>query len=111
VQAERARRYAERRTAPWLRRLGVEVPARQRTYHDEERHWRRPEQRRRIEAVILAPDSRCCEILGRDAVTAALERWFDRRLGPVQEIGALYVFEVYHRDLPSFLASRREAPA
>ena len=109
IQVERARRLATRKAAPWLARIGVEAKPRVRSYFDEETHWRQPDARRRIEGVILAPGSVPCEILGRDAVTTAVEDWFDRGIGPVQVIAALYVFEVYHRDLPSFLEARKKA--
>ncbi len=106
VQAERARRWSARKAHPWLSRIGVDLPPRIRAYFDEETHWRKPDARRRIEGVILAPDSLCCDILGREAVTAAVEGWLDRGIGPVQVLAALYVYEVYHRDLPSFLSAR-----
>ena len=105
VQAERARRLLARKSAPWLRRLGATPSPRIRAYFDEEGHWRQPSARRRIEGMILAPDSLCCEILGREAVTTAIHGWMDRGVGPVQVLAALFVYETYHRDLPSYLTA------
>lgn len=106
VQAERARRLVSRKAQPWLSRIGVDLAPRVRSYFDEETHWRQPETRRRIEGVILAPDSLCCEILGREAVTTAVKVWLDQGVGPVQVLAALYVYEIYHRDLPTHLSAR-----
>ena len=66
-----------------------------------------PEARARIEGTILRQDSLCCDILGREAVTTVVKDWFDRLAAPTQVIGALYVYEMYHRKLPDLLQDVR----
>lgn len=89
--------------------LGVPVAVRRRSYHPDEVHWRRPEARARIEDAILQTGSLSCEVFGRQAVTAVVRGWFDRLQGPTQVIGALYVFESYHRDLGATLHAAQRA--
>ena len=107
VQIERARRFACRQIQPCLARLGLRVRPRIRYYHADEVFWRAPEARVRIEGKILRPGSLVCEILGREAVTKVVSDWFDRLAAPTQVIGALYVYEAYHRDLSSHLRLAR----
>jgi len=107
---ERARRVAWRAMQPWIAHLGVPARPRIRSYHDDARFWRTPNARARIEGTILRQDSLSCDILGREAVTMVVKDWFDRLAAPTQVIGALYVYEVYHRDLAAQLRAvhRRE---
>lgn len=48
------------------------------------------------------------ELLGRDELRSFLRRWFDAGDGPTQVVAALYVYEYYHRDLPSHLRAARQ---
>ena len=104
---ERARRGSWRTVQPWLAHLGISTCPRIRSYHDDETFWRTPEARARIEGTILRQDSLCCDILGREAVTTVVKDWFDRLAAPTQVIGALYVYEMYHRKLPDLLQDVR----
>ena len=108
VQLARAGRLAWRVARPGLAALGLRVEPRLRSYHADDVVWRAPGARSRIESAILAPGSLCCDILGREAVTAAVVDFFDRRSGPTQVIGALYVFEAYHRGLSAYLREARK---
>jgi hypothetical protein len=92
---------------PWIAHLGVPARPRIRSYHDDAMFWRAPEARARIEGTILRQDSLCCDILGRETVTMVVKDWFDRLAAPTQVIGALYVYEVYHRDLAAQLRAVR----
>ena len=107
VQLERVRRFTWRRIQPPLRRLGLKVTPRLRYYHADELFWREAAARARIEETILRPGSLSCEVLGRDAVRSVVSDWFDRLAAPTQVIGALYVFEAYHRDLAAHLRAAR----
>jgi hypothetical protein len=107
VRIERARRFAGRTVQPGLSRLGLRIRPRIRHYHADDIFWRTPEARARIEGAILRPASLACEILGREAVTQVVSDWFDRLAAPTQVIGALYVYEAYHRDLPAHLRMAR----
>jgi hypothetical protein len=48
-------------------------------------------------------------VFGRQAVTSVVRDWFERHHGPTQVIGALYVFESYHRDLAATLRAAPQA--
>ncbi len=109
---ERGRRFLARRLRGGLGHLGGPVgPGRIRNYHDDARQWRVPAVAERIRGAILRPGSLVCEILGRERVQTAVDSWFGHLAGPTQVIGALYVFEVYHRDLPAHLAQARRREA
>jgi hypothetical protein len=108
ARASRAGRRIVQRTAA---RLGVPMRPRRRAYYDDDRVWAQPSVRARIESVVLRDDSLCCEAFGRPLVRKMLTDWFDRAEGPSQVIGALYVFELYHRDLASSLLAARRAAA
>jgi hypothetical protein len=58
---------------------------------------------RRMKEMILRTGSISAEVFGRQALTTFVEDWFRGGPGPVQTIGALYVFEHYHH----LLAGRR----
>ncbi len=110
IALARARRGATRASAAALRRLGLPAPpTRIRAYHDEHRHWALPPFRSRIEEAILWRGSLSAEIFGRDALTGVVRDFFDRATGPVQVIGALYAYEVYHRDLAAHLRAAARA--
>ncbi len=99
----RAERKAVRTIATGLRRAGLPVTAHVRGFHPDWEHWRVGPVRRQIEETILRSDSLSCGIFGAVEVQRTLEEWFDRQACPTQVIGALYAFEVYHRDLPGHL--------
>jgi len=89
--------------------LGAPVTVRRRSYHADDVFWRRPDARARIEDAILRRGSLSCDVFGRDAVASVVRDWFDRLQGATQVIGALYVFESYHRDLGATLHAARRA--
>ena len=103
LQIERGRRLAWKKTQPVLAKFGLPARPRVRNYIADELYWRTPEVRRRIEGAILSPDSISCHVLGREKVTAVVNRWFERGAAPAQVIGAMYVYESYHRALPELL--------
>jgi hypothetical protein len=107
--AVRAGRFACRIIQRTANRIGVPMAPRQRAYHDDERVWSEVSTRGRIESVILRRDSLCCEVFGRQAVADVVKQWFERGEGPAQIVGALYVFELYHRDLPASLRAVKRA--
>ena len=75
-----------------------------RSYLDDERAWRQPQVIDRITGLVDRKDSVCSQILGDDAVHGLLSRWRETARAPTQVVGALYVFEMYHRDLAAALA-------
>lgn len=107
IRLARTRRVAWRAVQPRLARLGYPARPRVRSYHADDVFWRTPDARARIEGTILGPESLSCEILGRAAVSSVVKAWFDSLRAPTQVIGALYVYERYHRDLPRHLAAAR----
>jgi hypothetical protein len=108
IQAARA----SRRGRSLLRRA---LPAawrpapRARSYHDDDVVWRSPSAARTIVDTILRRDSLCCEILGRARVDDVVRPWIATAAAPAQVIGALYVYETYHRDLAQSLKPARPA--
>ena len=64
-----------------------------------------------IVGTILRRDSLCCEILGRTRVESLLDPWVASAAAPAQAVGALRVYETYHRDLASSLADVADAAA
>jgi hypothetical protein len=103
----RARRLAWKMIQPSLVNLGLPARPRLRYYHADEIFWRVPQARERIEGMILRQGSLSCEIFGRDSVVAVVSDWFDRLAAPTQVVGALYVYEAYHRDLLRHLDGAR----
>jgi hypothetical protein len=77
--------------------MPVSVP--DRSYHPDDRFWAKPDARSGIEATIMRNGSISCDIFGRGRVESTVRDFFDRGAGPVQVIGALYVFEHYHQAL------------
>jgi hypothetical protein len=90
-----------------LRKMKVSRSPRQ--YHDDLGHSGGGI-RERIEETILGNGSICCEILERPKVTDLVRAWFQHGSAPDQVIGALYVYELYHRDLTAHLRSARANP-
>jgi hypothetical protein len=107
VAVERARRLAWRKIQPRLAALGLPARPRIRAFTADEAMWSTPEARGEIEGTILRPGSLAVELFGRSAVAAVLDDWFARGAAPAQVVGALYVYEAYHRDLGAFLGARR----
>ena len=91
-----------------LRSRGLPVTVPERHFHPDESYWSMPEARRRIEETILRNDSLSCEVFSREAVQTTLRQFFDERSVAAQTVGALFVFEHYHRALASFLADARD---
>ena len=102
--AARAARVIRRAARHVAVKMGRRVQPWSRTYTADEQQCAAPEIRPRIESTILRTDSIVCELWGRDTIVSLLERWLDRGQGPAQVIGALYVWEAYHRDLASHLS-------
>jgi len=102
-QVTRAARFAWRQTLRRARALGMRVVVPERSYHPDERFWAKADARSRIEGTILRNGSISCDIFGRARVEATLRDFFERGAGPVQVIGALYVFEHYHQSLADSL--------
>ena len=90
-----------------LRPLGVVVPARQRSFIDDARYWRASPVRERIAEAIRRPGALAHGIWGEAAVGAVLDDWERAAEAPAQVIGALYVFEQYHRGLGAALSACR----
>jgi hypothetical protein len=110
LAVERARRGVRRGLVTALRRAGLPSPRpRVRAYQAEHAQWSRHPFRERIERAILRPDSLSAEIFGRERLEAAVRAFFDRGIGPVQFVGALYVFEASHRDLAAHLRAAARA--
>ena len=110
-QLTRTARFGWRRALSVLRARGVPVTVPQRHFHPDESHWSIPEVRRMIEDTILRIGSLSCEAFGREAVRSTLKQFFDERSVAAQTVGALFVFEHYHRALASFLAAARDKGA
>jgi asparagine synthase (glutamine-hydrolysing) len=111
VNMARASRVGRRIVQRTVAHLGVRMRPRLRAYIDDHRVWAQPSVRARIESVVLRNGSLCCERFGRALVQKVLTDWFDRAAGPSQVVGALYVFELYHRDLAESLQASRRAMA
>jgi hypothetical protein len=103
----RVARFAWRRALRTARAAGVSVVVPERSYHPDERYWSMPDERSRIERTILRNDSISCDVFGRSKVESTLRHFFEHGSGPVQVIGALYVFEHYHQSLARALSAAR----
>jgi len=84
-----------------------------RSYHDNDRMWRRVEVVDRILDPILSEHAICAHVFGVDRLRELLGRWRPSADAPAQVIGALYVYETYHAGLTRFLceARRRHKPS
>jgi len=98
-QMTRVARFGWRVGLRAVRKLGMPVVVPERSYHPDDRNWSKPDERSRIESTILRNDSISCDIFGRARVEATVRHFFEQGVGPVQVIGALYVFEHYHQTL------------
>lgn len=111
LQAARVGRLGRRAWVRVAKPLGLPGTPWSRMYVDDEREWNRPGVRERIEATVLRPGSIAAELFGRRAVADLLAAWTARGEAPAQVVGALYVYERYHADLPASLADARRAAA
>jgi asparagine synthase (glutamine-hydrolysing) len=105
-QATRAMRLLRRKIRPSVRRFGLLPVERKRGYTQDDVYWRTHEARRAIESTILRDDSLSCMIFGRERVHRVLNKWFDHAAVATTVIGALYVYEAYHRDVAQFVRER-----
>lgn len=108
LHLERARRFAWRKVQPLLAAGGLAARPRIRAFTADDVAWCTPEARATIEAAVLRPGALAVEVFGREAVAQVLSDWFTRGAAPAQAVGALYVYEVYHRDLGAFLTERQQ---
>jgi asparagine synthase (glutamine-hydrolysing) len=76
-----------------------------RSYQDNDRVWRQPGTIDAITAPLLHADALCAGVFRRERIAALVEAWKARAAAPAQVIGALYVFETYHRELGRTLAA------
>jgi len=102
-QVTRAARFSWRLLLRGTRELGVPVVVPERSYHPDDRYWSKADERSQIEMTILRNGSISCDVFGHARVESTLRDFFDRGAGPVQVIGALYVFEHYHQSLANAL--------
>jgi hypothetical protein len=100
VLSPKWRRQLTRTVRFALRKTKISKSPRQ--YHDDLGHSGGGI-RERIEETILGNASLCCEILDRPRVSDLVRAWFQHGSAPDQVIGALYVYERYHRDLAAHL--------
>lgn len=109
VQLERARRLAYRRALqPLAVGAGLALPERRRSYHEDQRLWNEPAAAARIRRTVLDPAGLCGDVLGRAAVERIMDAWQTGH-APAQVVGALFVYEDYHRALPAHLSAARAA--
>jgi len=102
VQAARIRRGARARLVRLLPESLRPAP-RIRSYQNNEL-WRQPGIVERITAPILSPDALCVGVFDRARIVQLINAWTSKGAAPAQVIGALYVFETYHRGLQQTLA-------
>jgi hypothetical protein len=103
VQSARIRRGVRARLLPSIPAAWRPAP-RIRSYHDNDRVWRRPAAVDAITGPILKPDAISAGVFGRERLAAFVERWRATAAAPAQVIGALYVYETYHAGLSRALA-------
>jgi hypothetical protein len=108
IRAERLRRGARARLVRALPERWRPSP-RIRSYHDNDRIWRRPGTIDAITRPIVRGDSLAVAVFGRERLIALIERWRATAGAPAQVIGALYVYEMYHANLAKTLADAAAA--
>src|SRR5690606_8317771 len=91
--------------------LGLPARPRLRAYTADHQVWKAPAIRRRLESALLRPRAVPAEAFGREALARAVTGWFERNDSATQVLGALYVYEAYHQDLPGHLRAARTAAA
>jgi hypothetical protein len=87
---------------------GVPVRVPQRSFHPDERYWSVPSVRATLENTIMRKHSISVDLFGRPAVETTLNEFFQLRQGPVQVVGALFVYEQYHQSLHEALGAARQ---
>jgi hypothetical protein len=102
---------ARRMTRSGAAALGVRLRPWSRAYVNDEVEWARPAVRGRIEEAVLRPGSVAVDLWGRATVQSVLDGYLSRASCPTQVVGALYVFEAYHRDLARHLREARRRAA
>jgi hypothetical protein len=107
-EVTRAARFGWRRALALVRRAGVPVAVPERSYHPDWAQWRQRDIRDVLTRTILRPDSVAADIFGRTRLSATLDAFFDHDAAPTQVIGALFVYEQYHRSLPSAVRQWRQ---
>ncbi|MBI2795316.1 MAG: hypothetical protein HYX65_01250 [Gemmatimonadetes bacterium] len=105
----RGTRVSARMASRALRALGLPVAPRVRGFTDDATHWRAHHARARIGALLRAPDAAHRAAFPAGAVEQVLDDWERAGAAPAQVIGALAVFEHYHRGLGTHLAAARRA--
>jgi hypothetical protein len=105
--ATRVVRFAWRSALRSAATLGVPVTPPERAFHPDWHAWRVPDARDAITNTILRGGSIAVEIFGRDPLEATLADYFEHDAAPAQVIGALCVYEHYHRILPASLSRAR----
>jgi asparagine synthase (glutamine-hydrolysing) len=101
LRIARAMRVARRVSRATAAATGVRLRPWSRAYVNDGVEWARPDVRGRISETILRPGSVAVDVWGKRAVQDVIDDYVCRGQGPTQVIGALYVFETYHRDLSS----------
>ena len=96
-QAARGQRLAGRAWRRLLAPLGLAPASRIRSFTNDAVAWRASGVREAIGAVLRAPDALHHAAFAPGAVARVLEAWERRGAAPAQVIGALVVFEHYHR--------------
>jgi asparagine synthase (glutamine-hydrolysing) len=107
IQAARLQRGAWARLIPYLP-PAVRPAPRIRNYADNDRVWREPGTVDTITRTILKPDGLAAGLFGRERLSALIADWVATAAAPAQVIGALYVFEMYHAGLESYLREARQ---
>ena len=107
LQLARARRVASRVTRRGAAMLGVPMPPHPRNFTDDALAWRASGPREAIGALLRAGDALHLGAFAPGAVASVLEAWEREAAAPAQVIGALVVFEHYHRGLGAQLAAAR----
>lgn len=104
-----ARRKAARVAQRAASALGVSLPTHARNFTDDARMWRASGVREAIGAILRAPDALHHGAFAPGAVDGVLDNWEREAAAPAQVIGALVVFEHYHKGLGAHLAAARDA--
>ncbi len=104
-----ARRVMSRTVRSAASALGVRMPPQSRSFTDDATMWRAPGVREAISALLRAPDARHHGAFAPGAVAQVLDAWERDAAAPAQVVGALVVFEHYHRTLAAHLAAARAA--
>ncbi|MBI3790170.1 MAG: hypothetical protein HY275_04755 [Gemmatimonadetes bacterium] len=108
-QTARIGRVAARSARRALATTGIRLRERPRGFTDDSTFWRADGVREAIGALLRARDARHHAAFAPGAVARVLDAWERAAAAPAQVIGALVVFEHYHRTLGAFLGAARAA--